>query len=150
MKNYERPIVTINEGLAEGVYAASGMSNVDCWIPSWKDTQAWNGWAHEFEIKVVHQMNYEHISECCITEITFSSDILATSNAQYECTVSGNKMSITRTLHGNAYSEGDTATFKVWVTTGDQATTEALTITGIATTYCGKTINVQGGGAGEL
>lgn len=29
MKNYERPIVMINEDLAEGVYAASGSS--DCW-----------------------------------------------------------------------------------------------------------------------
>ena len=29
MKNYERPIVVINDELAEGVYAASGSS--DCW-----------------------------------------------------------------------------------------------------------------------
>ena len=31
MKKYEKPIVMINEELAEGVYAASGQS-VDCWI----------------------------------------------------------------------------------------------------------------------
>ncbi len=38
MKNYERPIVMINEDLAEGVYASgsgaapAGYDNADCWV----------------------------------------------------------------------------------------------------------------------
>lgn len=35
MKKYERPVVLVNEELAEGVYAASGANaadSVDCWI----------------------------------------------------------------------------------------------------------------------
>lgn len=51
MKNYERPIVTINEGLAEGVYAASG-----CYEVSISSHQAPEGarLTHVFQFNGIH------------------------------------------------------------------------------------------------
>jgi len=49
MKNYEKPVVMVNEGLAEGVYAASG-----CWSTTRSDVEnKGNGWFYAY-ITVSH------------------------------------------------------------------------------------------------
>ena len=70
MKNYERPIVMINEDLAEGVYAASG-----CWT-SWGDYHQTRSTGME---QFCFQVNGLHIDERhngpFIIEVTFDQDV---------------------------------------------------------------------------
>lgn len=147
MKTYERPIVLVNEELAEGVYAASGAGSADCWTIDPYSVQDWNGSHHVFEVKIVHSDTVEHISTASTSVLTFNSSVSdAYSEGNCSATYSGNTVTVVRTLHANAYKSGDVATYKVWVKAADEATTKALTCTG-ATISCTKTVNVQGGGA---
>lgn len=149
MKRYERPVVMVNEELAEGVYAASGVSGtIDCWDYQIYEVQKWNGSAKIFEVKITHHTGLEHISAATTLGVTFSSP-LTKAESEFECSLSGSTVSITRTLLADAYNDGDLVTYKIWATAADQATTEALAITGV-TLSCDKQINVQGGGAGEI
>lgn len=143
MKNYEKPIVMINEDMAEGVYAASGG---DCWTGTFQTENKWNGKGHEFRILLTHSNNLKHISTYCTVKVTFSSNITEVPET-INCTVDeigSNYVIVTRHAHGNSYNSGDTADFAVTVYTGDQVTTEALSVTKIEPTYCNKTTNVQG------
>lgn len=145
MKKYEKPVVMINEELAEGVYAASG----DCWTVTPTSVQPWNGTAHVFEIKIVHQRNLQHISNSSTVVLTFNHPISSATAQEYACTASGNTVTITRVRLGDAYESGDEATYKVFATAKDKETTEALAVLS-ATISCEKALNVQGGGGSEL
>ena len=59
MKNYEKPVVMVNEGLAEGVYTASGVL-ATCWTVRYESVQSWDGAEHVFEFKVNHITGVEH------------------------------------------------------------------------------------------
>jgi len=142
---YEKPIVLVNEELAEGVYAASGAGSSDCWTVQAVSVQDWNGSHHVFEIRCVHSTAVEHISSASTVTLTFSSP-LTDAYSEFECSFSGSTVTVVRELHANAYKSGDTMTYKVWVKASDEATTKAITCTG-ATISCTKTVNVQGGGA---
>lgn len=146
MKGYEKPMVMVNDGLSEGVYAGSGTAEAaDCWTVDPVSVQTWTGSHHVFEIRCVHSTAVEHISSASTVTLTFSQP-LTDAYSEFPCTFTGSTVTITRELHANAYKSGDTMTYKVWVSTGDQATTEAIYCTG-ATISCTKTVNVQGGGA---
>ncbi len=147
MKGYEKPMVMVNDGLNEGVYAASGATEAaDCWSVDCYSTQAWNGGGHHvFEVKCVHSTAVEHISSASTVTLTFSQP-LTDAYSEFPVTFSGNTVTIVRELHANAYKSGDTMTYKVWASTGDQATTTALECIGKSIS-CTKTVNVQGGGA---
>ncbi len=142
MKSYEKPIVVVNDGLSEGVYAASGTG--DCWTVVAPSVQDWNGSHHVFEIQCVHSDAVEHISSASTVVLTFNND-LTDAYSEFECTFSGNTATIKRELHANAYKSGDTMTYKVWAKAADEATTKALAVTD-ATISCTKTVNVQGNG----
>lgn len=145
MKKYEKPVVLVNEELAEGVYAASG----DCWTGSVTNEQKWNGSHHEFEIRIIHSDELLHISNSCTVKVTFNNNIDASNVGVDSCTfdsAGSNYVIVTRYSHGNSYKSGDDATFKVRVktTTGDQASVEALAVTGVAPIACDRQTNVQG------
>ena len=145
--NYEKPVAILLDDLAEGVYAASGASGGDCWSASATSVQSWNGWSHEFEVKVSHNTAVQHISKQFTVVLTFS-DIVGEAYASdnVTCTYKGKTVTLTRTAHANAYGNGDLTSFKVWViSTGDQAMTEALSCTSATCTYCEHAENVQGG-----
>ena len=143
MKGYEKPVAVINDELSEGVYAASG--SADCWTVSAKSVQDWNGSQHVFEVHITHSTAVEHISSASTVTLTFSNTITGV-YSEFPASCSGNTVTITRTLHANAYKSGDNATYKVWVQAADEASTKALYCTG-ATISCTKTVNVQGNGA---
>ncbi len=146
MKNYEKPIVLSTEELAEGVYLASGgMSSAECWTVSAASVQDWDGSSHVFEVHCIHSDTVEHISSASTVTLTFSGSI-ADARSEFPCSVSGNSVTVTRTLLADAYKSGDDVTYKVWASTGDEATTRALSCTG-ASISCTKTVNVQGNGA---
>lgn len=154
MKKYEKPIVMINEDLAEGVYAASGLTGPagtsDCWSFDVTSVQEWNGSHQVFQVHLVHHTNLEHISGATVVSIMFSSPLSdAYSQFPDDDSFSGNTLTITRTLLADAYNDGDDVTYKVWASTGDEATTKALTVLDVKVS-CDKQINVQGGGADEI
>lgn len=171
MKNYERPVVLLNEELAEGVYAASGVNpenpetpatpapegggnpeptpepepevTTDCWTVGAESVQDWNGSEHVFEIRCTHSNSVQHISSNTEVVLTFSSPVTG-ARSEFPCEFSGSTVTINRTLHANAYQSGDNMTYKVWVTGSDEATTKGITCTN-ATISCTHTVNVQGG-----
>lgn len=146
MKSYEKPIAVVNDELSEGVYAASGTNNADCWTINSYSVQDWNGSHHVFEVKIVHSDAVKHISTASTSVITFSNTVTdAYSEGNCTATFSGNTVTVVRTLHANAYQSGDVATYKVWVKSTDEASTKAITCTG-SSISCTKSVNVQGEG----
>lgn len=146
MKSYEKPIAVVNDGLSEGVYAASGAGSADCWTINPYSVQDWSGSHHVFEIKIIHSDAVKHISQSSTSVLTFSNTLTdVSSEGNVSVSFSGNTVTAVRTLHANAYQSGDVATFKIFARAADEATTKALTITG-ATISCEKVVNVQGEG----
>ena len=146
MKSYEKPLVTVADGLSEGVYASSGASS-DCWTVEAVSSQDWNGSHHIFEIRCKHSAEVEHISSASTVCLTFNSTLTdAYTESDFACSFSGSTVTVVRTLHANAYKSGDTMSYKVWVKAADEATTKALTCIAASIT-CTKSVNVQGGGA---
>ncbi len=144
MNKYEAPVVVVNDELAEGVYAGSGtQSSTDCWTVNPVPVQELDGSGSKvFEIHCAHNMAAEHISSSTTVVLTFSSNLVS-ARSEFDTQVSGNTVTITRTLLADAYKSGDNMTYKVWVSTGDEVTTRALSCTG-ATITCVHETNVQG------
>lgn len=140
---YEKPLIIIAEECAEGVYTASG----DCWSIDVTPVQDWNGHSKVFEVRILHA-NFQHISASSTVVLMFNYPIISAVAQEYNCVVSGSTVTITRDRLGNAYGSGDQATYKVEASTGDEATTRALSVVS-KTISCEKTVNVQGGGANE-
>ena len=135
MKGYEKPMVMVNDGLSEGVYAASGATEAaDCWTVDPVSVQDWNGSHHVFDI-----------SSATTVTLTFSN-ALTDAYSEFPSSFSGTNVTVTRELHANAYKSGDTMTYKVWVKAADEATTKSISCIG-SSISCTKTVNVQGGGA---
>lgn len=136
---YVKPVVMANEEMAEGVFAGSG----DCWTVGSNSVQDYAGSdGHVFEIWANHNLGLEHISSKVVYTITFSAPV-SFGRSEFPSSVDGNVMTVTRELLADAYKSGDRVTFKVWANTGDEASTKALSITGI-TYKCTHTMNVQG------
>lgn len=139
MKNYEKPIVMINEDMAEGVYAASG----DCWTIRVERDQADAGGYSTYRMYADHSTALQHISQATTITVTFSTQI---SKAEYEdkgvaVSVSGNSVTLSRETHGNSYLSGDNfkSLLKVWTVDGSVPEEKPA-----ATIVCTKTVNVQG------
>lgn len=145
MKNYERPIVMINEDLAEGVYAASGagQGSNECWTIYVKRDQEDAGGYSTYRLYCDHSTALQHISVATTMTITFCTAI---EKAEYEdasvsVSVSGNSVTLSRECHGNSYLSGDNfkSLLKVWTVDGSAPELEPP-----ATISCTKTVNVQG------
>lgn len=141
---YEKPIICLNNDFFEGVYAASGTENMDCWTVAPLSVQEWNGSHHVFEIHCQHSNIVGHISSASTVTLTFDQPV-TDAYSEFSCTYSGNTVTITRESHANAYKSGDNVTYKVWVKGADEAATKGMTCTGAAIA-CTKTVNVQGKG----
>lgn len=154
MKKYEKPVVMINEELAEGVYAASGMmtgptGTQDCWSFDVYPVQDWNGSHRVFEIKLRHHTGLEHISDASNVSVTFDRD-LKDAYTEFGGTFDGSRtVSVSRVLLADAYKDGDWVTYKIWAQASDEATTRSVAVSNVTVT-CDKSLNVQGGGASEI
>ena len=141
---YEKPVVLVNEELAEGVYAASGAQvSTDCWTVEAVSVQDWDGSSHVFEVRCKHSTDVVHISTKTDVTLTFSNTV-TDARSEFSCSYSGSTVNVSRELHANAYNSGDTMTYKVWVKAADEATTKAITCT-YAGISCTHAVNVQGG-----
>ena len=147
MNTYVKPIIEVNEDLAEGVYAASGVDgngDTDCWTIDGQSVQAWDGSSHVFQIRLSHSDLAHHISAATYVTLTFNYPVV-NARSEYETSYSGNTVTVVRTLLGDAYQSGDLVTYKVWVQGADEATTKAMALIG-ATVSCDRQVNVQGRG----
>lgn len=142
MKNYEKPVVMVNEGLAEGVYAASG----DCWSVTCQKVQDWNNQWTYFQAGVSHSTEVEHISNSCKMTFVFSAEIDSAYSETGICSVSGNTVYVERQYHANAYKNGDLVTFKIGVKAKSEAEYNTIYCSQCYATYCDAAVNVQGGG----
>lgn len=140
MKVYEKPIVLVSEGAAEGVFAASG--EPECWTIDVVSAQNWSGSHHVFEVHCVHSDTVEHISSATTVTVTFNQP-LTDAYSEFDCTFSGSTVTVTRTLLADAYQSGDTMTYKIWAKAADEATTNNLAVVG-STISCTHQTNVQG------
>ena len=141
MSTYEKPMVMVNEELAEGVYAASGSN---CWSGGVSSVQDWNGSHHVFEVQIQHSSGVEHTASSVSVSLSFSASVEGYSEGGGS--FSGSNVTVSRGGHANGYKSGDDVTFKVWAKAADEASTKALScsVTGFS---CASEINVQGGGA---
>ena len=146
MKDYEKPVVKINDEVSEGVYAASGdvTEGGDCWTVDPVSVQDWNGSHHVFEIRCVHSNTVEHISSKSTVTLTFNTP-LTDAYSEFPTSFGGSTVTVERELLADAYKSGDTMTYKVWVSASDETATKAISCIG-ATISCTKTVNVQGNG----
>lgn len=140
---YKKPVILVNDDLAEGVYAASGAESTNCWTVDGKSVQDWNGSHNVFEIHSHHSTDVTHITTEVVYTITFSEP-LSDAYSEFASSFSGSTVTVTRNLHANGYHSGDDVTFKVWAKAADEATTKGLSITSISYT-CRHETNVQGG-----
>lgn len=148
MKKYVKPMVEVNEDLAEGIYAASGDSG--CWTINSVNKESGGGHERYFEVNTTHSMDVQHISNAFVMEFDFNYPISeARTDFEGAVTVSGNTVRIERNYHGNAYKAGDLVVFKVIVQCADQAMLDGVACTGYRVISCDKSVNVQGNGGDE-
>ena len=146
MKNYEKPVVLVNEELAEGVYAGSG--DGDCWTIRASQDQEYGGGSlggKTFRVYCEH-IGMQHISLASTFTITFDGPVLNAKCENFATTVSGNTVTVVRENHANAYQAHDDFNSLLEVIATTEAQTRALTISSMSI-KCTKTTNVQGGGA---
>lgn len=106
MKNYERPIVMLNDELAEGVYAASGNSVVseDCWVldyvtPVHDANTIYSNNGVQVQVSITHTNPENHLSSAKVT-VNFNQTITAIleDSAVTEATFEGTTVYITTDL----------------------------------------------------
>lgn len=146
MKNYEKPIVLVNEDLAEGIYAASGAIDYDndpeCWTLGVDKAQvvAHEGYAN-FRVAAVHPTGLQHISTKTKVVIAFNQPITSAYFDSGDTEVSGCTVTITRERHANAYGSRDDFNSLLKVYAADAESLSVLS----ANIYCTHAPNVQGG-----
>lgn len=87
MKRYEKPVVTVDAGLAEGVYAASGAGSG----VSAGDLNVFNNWGGGGQAKFTLDMKNTNRSQLTVTVI-FNNNISNGWGGGAIATVSGNKL----------------------------------------------------------
>lgn len=143
MKKYERPVVMVNEELAEGVYAASGVVDGECWTVDVQWAQTVDDNNVNFRVVANHPDTVAHISTASTVTVVFSHDVASAKFENFDVSVSGNVVTITRENHGNSYYSADQ-----YNTLLELKTPHAREISVVSSSIvCTKTVNVQGGGA---
>lgn len=138
---YKKPLILANEELAEGVYAASGSAASNCWTLGQKTTQDWNGQAHVYEISAVHTKLVGHASDALTIEFTFDKVVTnawAEGAGNYDVTIEGTKVIVTRNHHANGDFSGDDVTFKLFIVATDEANSKAISLLSEKFVSCAK------------
>ena len=139
MKAYERPIVLVNEELAEGVYAASGAEvSTDCWTVDVTRDQEDAGGYSTYRVAATHSNSVTHISTKTVVTVVFDGAVTSAEYEGFDVSVSGNTVTLTRESHANGYYSGDNfnSLLKVWP--------KGLSVTSSGIN-CTHAVNVQGG-----
>lgn len=89
MKRYEKPVVTVDAGLAEGIYAASGAGNG----VSAGGLSVINDWGSNGQAKFTLDLKNVNRSQLTVT-VTFNSTLIAGWGGNASAAVSGNKLTL--------------------------------------------------------
>ncbi len=138
MKKYEKPVVMINEELAEGVYAASG-----CWTirTEFGNRVTSDGYTN-FRVIADHNSTL-HISTATEIVIPFTGNVSSPvfDGGSFEATASGTTVILTRKNHANSEGSPDGFNSNLAVTC-DEST---MPIDELITFKCSKEVSVNGG-----
>ena len=138
MKNYEKPIVMINEDMAEGVYAASG-----CWTiyTTFGNRVESEGYSN-FRVIANHNSTL-HISTATTIVIPFDGNVSAPEfdGGAFTASASGNIVTLVRANHANSEGSADgfNSNLKVYCDANTAPIDRDITYT------CDKQISVNGG-----
>lgn len=127
MNQYEKPLIMVNEEVAEGVYAASG-----CWTVRVKPGQKFSDNERYFEVKVVHGSNENHgQGYTVIAEVSFNRALSDVSASMGSASVMGSTVTVTFSNANANPNENMTSNVKVTAS----GTGAALACTGSSVTY---------------
>ncbi len=97
MKNYEKPMVMVNESVAEGVYAASG----DCYSVSASMTQTPENGRESYTIQLDAVHSSSHHSSAQTVQIQFNQPVTYSSGGSCISGNGTNTLQIAFTYHAN-------------------------------------------------
>ena len=90
MKEYKKPLVTVDEGLAEGVYAASGAGDA----VKFSDLTVIADWTNSGQLTFSADLSQVNLSQLTLV-ITFNADITSLWGGGASVTVSGKTATLT-------------------------------------------------------
>lgn len=131
MKNYEKPMVMVNEELAEGVYAASGAVST-CWFVNWDKKENYDGTWQNFRFEIKHSgEDHAKTGDSIQVVLNFSGEI---SDAQSwdvsGVSCSGSSVIITGALSSVVPNPNCTKSFLLQVKSSSADATQALSYSG--------------------
>lgn len=150
MRKYQKPVLKVNDSLAEGVYAASGSvtadsvgtdTSGDCWTVSVTKDQNDAGGYCTFRVAANHSNSVVHISTKTVVTVQFSDVVSSAEFEGFDASVSGTVVTLTRKSHANGYKAGDNfnSLLKIWA--DNYKTIQAIS----SSIVCTHEVNVQGG-----
>ena len=123
MKQYAKPVVTVDNGLAEGVYAASGCYTASAYIHQTPETGR-----GDYRIQVDGQHKADHTKEAQVLTISFNQNVTYVSGGAG--LISGDGSSILKIKLSYHQNPNDKIGFGDLVVTSDAG----LAITGVSIT----------------
>ena len=125
MREYKKPVVTVDNELAEGVYAASGAG---CYTATAKIHQTPQIGRGDYRIQVNGKHSADHTKEAQVLTISFNQNVTYVSGG--EGLISGNGTSILKVKLSYHQNPNDNIGFSDLVVTADAG----LAITGVSIT----------------
>ena len=128
MKTYSKPIVTVDTGLAEGVYAASGADSTGCYDASAYIHQTPQTGRGDYRIQVNGKHHADHTKEAQVLTISFNQNVTYVSGGAG--LISGNGTTTLQVKLSYHQNPNDNIGFGDLVVTSDTG----LAITGVSIT----------------
>lgn len=128
-KKYCKPIIIENNDLIESIYLSSGSlapgTSTNCWDATVKNETEWDNAFHKFQIDIKHIEN--HNVSSIIFSIEFNAPLTECHcDPDLRADITGNFIKLKKDFI--AESTNMFTTFTLWASTGDEATTKALSI----------------------
>ena len=137
----KKPILFVNDDLAEGVYAASGANTSDCWKVDVYGAHIVESDGYvEFRVDATHSAVPEHISTKTVITVEFNAPITNAKFEGFDAQVQGSRVILTRESHANGYRSGDHFNTLLNVWSPSYMTLSVIS----ATISCTHATNVQG------
>lgn len=76
MSTYSRPVISVDTGMAEGVYAASGATSTGCYDATAYIHQTPQTGRGDYRIQVNGKHNADHTREAQVLTISFNQDVV--------------------------------------------------------------------------
>lgn len=128
MSNYVKPVVSLDEGMAEGVYAASGTDSAGCYDATAYIHQTPQTGRGDYRIQVNGKHNADHTKEAQVLTISFNQNVTYVSGGAG--LISGNGTTTLKVKLSYHQNPTDNIGFGDLVVTSDTG----LAITGVSIT----------------